>query len=78
MDKENMRKIRKETTVLQTTSFILSLMLLLVSCTGSPDSIDVGDEAPQFTLPLASGGEVALSDYLGEKPVLLYFHMAVG
>lgn len=39
--------------------------------------LNVGDDAPAFSLPDAHGGTVALSDYAG-RPVLLYFHMAVG
>lgn len=40
--------------------------------------LNVGDSAPAFSLPSVDGGEVSLSDYTGERPVLLYFHMAVG
>lgn len=40
-------------------------------------ALNVGDDAPAFSLPDAHGGSVALSDYAG-RPVLLYFHMAVG
>ena len=47
------------------------LAILLAACqnTDSP--------APDFTLPSATGEEVALSDFAGQ-PVMLYFHMAVG
>jgi cytochrome oxidase Cu insertion factor (SCO1/SenC/PrrC family) len=57
----------------------LPFVLLLAACAsgGSEDSIEVGADAPEFTLPNAAGGEVSLSDYAGQ-PVLLYFHMAVG
>lgn len=57
----------------------LPVVLLLAACgsSGSEDSIEVGADAPEFTLPDAAGGEVSLSDYSGQ-PVLLYFHMAVG
>ncbi len=37
------------------------------------ESIQVGDEAPDFRLPTAQGGEVALSDYRGQRHVLLMF-----
>jgi peroxiredoxin Q/BCP len=43
----------------------------------SAAGLNVGDDAPAFSLPDAHGGSVALSDYAG-RPVLLYFHMAVG
>lgn len=38
----------------------------------------VGKPAPDFTLPAAGGQEVSLSDYSGEKAVLLYFSMGPG
>jgi hypothetical protein len=40
--------------------------------------LQVGDAAPAFSLPTSDGGTVSLADYVGEQPVLLYFHMAVG
>jgi cytochrome oxidase Cu insertion factor (SCO1/SenC/PrrC family) len=40
--------------------------------------LNVGDEAPDFSLPAVDGGDVSLADYTGRQPVLLYFHMAVG
>jgi peroxiredoxin len=38
----------------------------------------VGNAAPDFTLPSATGEQVSLSSFQGSKPVLLYFHMAEG
>jgi peroxiredoxin Q/BCP len=36
--------------------------------------IDVGDKAPDFTLPSQMGNNVTLSEYLGKKNVVLYFY----
>lgn len=36
-------------------------------------TIEIGDTAPDFTLPLAGGGTVTLSDAIREKPVVLVF-----
>ena len=36
-------------------------------------SLEVGDRAPEFSLPADGGSEVALNDYKG-KPVVLYFY----
>jgi hypothetical protein len=37
-----------------------------------------GDSAPAFTLPSAQGPQVSLEQYLGQRPVLLYFSMGPG
>ena len=61
---------------------VLGLLLMapiLAACGPSNgDGLAVGDPAPSFTLPTASGNQVSLSDYRDSKPVLLYFHMADG
>jgi thioredoxin-dependent peroxiredoxin len=36
--------------------------------------IQVGDKAPDFTLPSQSGEQVRLSDRIGERVVVLYFY----
>ena len=56
--------------------FITSI--LLTACTSASEGLNVGDQAPEFSLSSSKGSVVALNDYLGEKPVLLYFHMAKG
>lgn len=61
------------------------LVLLGASCQRAPQ-VEVsdnpfpseGDRAPGFELPAADGGRVALADFLGKKPVLLYFSMGPG
>lgn len=54
----------------------VGLSLLLGACAPwSPPA--VGDEAPPFELATVAGDRVALEDFRG-KPVLLYFHVAVG
>ena len=35
-------------------------------------SIDVGDRAPDFTLPPQTGAQVSLADYRGKKAVVLF------
>jgi hypothetical protein len=51
--------------------------LVLGGCASGDDGLAVGDPAPAFDLPSTSGARVALSDFEG-RPVLLFFHMAVG
>ncbi|MBI1295810.1 redoxin domain-containing protein [bacterium] len=50
------------------------LAMAVAACGGAQDT----QQAPSFTLTGASGEQVSLSDYVGSRPVLLYFHMAVG
>ena len=38
------------------------------------DRVDVGTVAPNFALPSQSGQIVSLEDFLGKKPVVLYFY----
>ncbi len=38
------------------------------------DSVNVGSKAPDFTLPSQSGEMVSLRDFLGQKPVVLFFY----
>ena len=59
---------------------MLAVLLLLLQACGSPSSaeLSVGDRASDFSLPTSEGRTVSLSDYVGTKPTLLYFHMAVG
>jgi hypothetical protein len=40
----------------------------------SPTALRVGEPAPDFTLPDASGRLVSLADYRGRKPVILIFY----
>ena len=40
----------------------------------TPVAFRVGEPAPDFTLPDASGKPVALADYRGKKPVVLVFY----
>jgi hypothetical protein len=56
---------------------ILSLLLQACSSQSSAD-LAVGDQASDFSLPTSDGKTVSLSDYVGARPTLLYFHMAVG
>jgi cytochrome oxidase Cu insertion factor (SCO1/SenC/PrrC family) len=57
----------------------MALVAILITACGSPESgLEEGDRAPDFSLQAADGDTVSLSDYRGEQPVLLYFHMALG
>ena len=47
---------------------------LLAGCATTGSSPEVGDLAPDFSLVDVSGNEVRLSDYRGEKKVVLIFY----
>jgi len=38
-------------------------------------SVNIGDKAPDFTLPSVNDGDITLSDYQGKKNVVLSFHI---
>jgi hypothetical protein len=70
---------------------IIALAITTASCSGSPKqartpengsglsgSLRVGQAAPEFSLPSATGSTVTLSSFQGHRPVLLYFSMGPG
>jgi peroxiredoxin len=38
-------------------------------------ALQVGEKAPDFTLPATTAEEIKLADYLGKKPVVLFFYI---
>ena len=62
------------------TSIVLFLgVLLLVAHVVGPGgaaALDVGEKAPDFTLPSTTGGSISLSQFRGKKVVLLEFYGA--
>jgi hypothetical protein len=64
----------------------IALLLTLSGCRSAPEEIPdagsgqltVGDTAPDFTLPAATGGMVSLASVVEQQDVLLYFNMAYG
>jgi peroxiredoxin Q/BCP len=36
--------------------------------------VDVGDKAPDFTLPSSTGESISLSKFLGEKNLVIFFY----
>ena len=40
----------------------------------APEALAIGDQAPDFTLPRAGGGQVDLADYLEQGPLVLIFY----
>jgi hypothetical protein len=58
---------------------LLVLALLIFSLCATADlswALDVGDKAPEFTLPATTGEKISLSQFRGKKIVLLEFYGA--
>ena len=55
------------------------LGLLLIGLLGAAvvsSALDIGDKAPDFSLPATTGGKISLSQFRGKKLVLLEFYGA--
>jgi peroxiredoxin Q/BCP len=50
----------------------LFITLLILGLTSSASALQVGDKAPDFTLPAPGGKQVKLSDLTAKGPVVLY------
>ena len=56
---------------------LIVLGLLLASvlvCASVATALEVGDQAPDFTLPSTTGEEISLRQFRGKKLVLLEFY----
>ena len=64
-------------TKLQKRLFVLGLLFFGVLGTARMSSaLDVGDQAPDFSLPATTGGKISLSQFRGKKIVLIEFYGA--
>ncbi len=73
--------MRGRTAVLTITLVLFGLAASACSRSSAPTArsgLQVGSAAPRFSLPSAHGGMVSLAEFLGRKPVLLYFSMGPG
>ncbi|MCX8056606.1 MAG: thioredoxin-dependent thiol peroxidase [Ignavibacteria bacterium] len=55
-------------------TIVLTLSILSLGLFLKSDKLKVGDKAPDFKLPDADGKFYSLSDYIGKKPVVIYFY----
>jgi hypothetical protein len=56
---------------------LMVLGILLVSMLASASvatALEVGERAPDFTLPSTTGQEISLSQFRGKQPVLIEFY----
>jgi hypothetical protein len=52
------------------------LMAGVLAAAGRAVAIEIGDKAPDFTLPSTIGKDISLSEFLGKKYVLIEFYSA--
>ena len=61
----------------QKSFLVLGLLVLgLLGAVRVSSALDVGDTAPDFSLPATTGGKINLSQFRGKKLVLIEFYGA--
>ena len=53
---------------------LLSVVILSIGVSHAL-ALQVGDKAPDFTLPGTTAEEIKLADYMGKKPVVVFFYI---
>jgi peroxiredoxin len=51
------------------------LLVGILGASGVARAIEVGEKAPDFTLPSTTGGKISLNQFRGRKYVLLEFYI---
>ena len=55
--------------------FLLGVLLAgMLGLTSVVTAVEVGEKAPNFTLPSTTGEQISLSQFQGKKPVLIEFY----
>jgi|RhiMetdeSRZDD1v2_1073273.scaffolds.fasta_scaffold1381882_2 peroxiredoxin Q/BCP len=52
------------------------LLASVLSVAGVAVAVEIGEKAPDFTLPSTTGKDISLSEFLGKKYVLIEFYGA--
>ena len=64
-------------TTCQKSLLVLSLLFFgLLGTVRMSSALDVGDQAPDFSLPATTGGKISSSQFRGKKLVLIEFYGA--
>jgi peroxiredoxin len=61
---------------IRVTAAVLLTGSLLVLAAGQATALQVGDQAPSFTLPATTAAKISLADYLGKQPIVIFFYIA--
>ena len=55
--------------------FLLGVLLAgMLGLTSVAVAVEIGEKAPDFTLPSTTGEKISLSQFQGKKPVLIEFY----
>jgi cytochrome oxidase Cu insertion factor (SCO1/SenC/PrrC family) len=54
---------------------LLFSVLGLLGTASQATALQVGDKAPDFSLPATTAEKISLSDYLGKKHVVVFFYI---
>ncbi len=55
--------------------FLLGVLLAgMLGVTSVATAVEVGEKAPDFTLPSTTGEKISLNQFQGKKPVLIEFY----
>jgi hypothetical protein len=65
-------RLKQGTSVMLTT--LLIAVVLMLSATPTT-ALQVGDKAPDFSLPATTAEKISLSDFVGKKPVVVFFYI---
>ncbi len=58
------------------TLFLMGMLLAgMLGASGVATALEVGDNAPDFTLPSTTGKKISLSQFRGKKYLLLEFYV---
>lgn len=54
---------------------LLIAAVLVCGALGSASALQVGEKAPDFALPSTTADEVKLSDFIGQKHLVIFFYV---
>ena len=65
--------IQKFRPIIRNRALLTALAVAILVMPATAAALEIGDQAPGFELPGSDGATHRLSDYLGERPVVLAF-----
>jgi hypothetical protein len=74
MGKEGSMRSRHRQWTFLMAAVLISAIVLLVSF-GPAMALQVGEKAPDFSLPGTTAEKIGLADFVGKKPVVVFFYL---